>query len=310
MASQVETVLQAKAETLPAVNITVDAFQLRGKPLGRLDIEAAPLPSPPGAKAPATWQLRRLELRTPEAQFSAQGQWLPGNGPQGQTSLDFVLGIEDAGALLTRLGMPGTLRRGEGKLDGRIVWDGSPLAPNVPSMRGDLLLRVGRGQFLQADPGVAKLLGVLSLQALPRRLVLDFRDVFSEGFSFDSIEGSAKVQLGIVRTDNLRMSGVQADVTLRGSANLQQETQDIRVVVVPKIDAGGASVLAAVAVNPLAGLGTFIAQRLLSRPLVKSTTQSFHIDGSWTEPRVTRLESSVSAPATVPPAPAANPPSP
>lgn len=310
MASHVENVLQGEAEALPALNITVDAFQLRGRALGRLDIEAAPLSSTSGTKAPSTWQVRRLELRTPEAQFSAQGQWHNTSEKMGQTALDFVLDIDDAGALLTRLGMPGTLRRGEGKLDGRIVWDGSPLAPNVPSMRGDLALRISRGQFLQADPGVAKLLGVLSLQSLPRRLVLDFRDVFSEGFAFDSIEGSAKVARGIVRTDNLRMQGLNADVTIWGSANLQQETQDIRVVVVPNIDAGGASVLAAVAVNPLAGLGTFIAQRILSRPLVKSNTQSFHIDGSWSEPRVTRLESSSGTPPAALPAPLAKPPSP
>jgi uncharacterized protein YhdP len=176
-------------------------------------------------------------------------------------------------------------------------------------MRGQLVLGIGKGQFLQADPGAAKLLGVLSLQALPRRLVLDFRDVFSEGFAFDKIEGTASVQRGIVRTDNLRMSGLQADVTIRGSANLQQETQDIRVVVVPKIDAGGASVVAAVAVNPLVGLGTFIAQRLLSRPLVKSNTQSFHIDGSWSEPRVTRLAAADSA-SPAAPTPATQPPKP
>ena len=36
----------------------------------------------------------------------------------------------------------------------------------------------GAGQFTKIDPGIGKLLGVLSLQALPRRLQLDFRDVF------------------------------------------------------------------------------------------------------------------------------------
>jgi uncharacterized protein (TIGR02099 family) len=303
LATHVETVLQGKAESLPALRIEVDALQLRGRPLGRLDIEAAPLPqTAAAASGQATWQLRRLDLRAPEAHLTGQGQWVPDKVQQGQTQLDFVLNIEDAGALLGRMGMPDTLRRGEGKLDGNIVWDGSPLAPNVPSMRGQLTLAIGKGQFLQADPGAAKLLGVLSLQALPRRFVLDFRDVFRQGFSFDRIDGTASVQRGVVRTDNLRMSGVQADVTLRGSANLQQETQDIRAVIVPKIDAGGASVLAAVAVNPLAGLGTFIAQRILSRPLVKSNTQSFHIDGSWSEPRVTRLEAAANAAQALPPA--------
>jgi hypothetical protein len=45
-------------------------------------------------------------------------------------------------------------------------------------MSGQFNVNVESGQFVKADPGIAKLLGVLSLQSLPRRLALDFRDVF------------------------------------------------------------------------------------------------------------------------------------
>jgi len=49
-------------------------------------------------------------------------------------------------------------------------------------MGGGFNVNVESGQFLKADPGIAKLLGVLSLQSLPGGLALDFRDVFSDGF--------------------------------------------------------------------------------------------------------------------------------
>ena len=88
----------------------------------------------------------------------------------------------EAATLLTRLGTPGALRAGAGRLEGQIAWSGSPLSLHYPSLQGQFQVRMGRGQFLKADPGVAKLLGVLSLQGLPRRLLLDFRDVFFEGF--------------------------------------------------------------------------------------------------------------------------------
>ena len=60
----------------------------------------------------------------------------------------------------------------------------------------------------------SKLLGVLSLQALPRRLALDFRDVFSDGFSFDFIRGDVTIQDGIAATNNLQMKGVNAGVLM------------------------------------------------------------------------------------------------
>ena len=44
-------------------------------------------------------------------------------------------------------------------------------------------------EYVFSVPGIGKLLSILSLQALPRRVALDFKDVFSEGFSFDSILG-------------------------------------------------------------------------------------------------------------------------
>ena len=94
-------------------------------------------------------------------------------------------------------------------------------------------MNVESGQFLKADPGIAKLLGVLSLQSLPRRLTLDFRDVFSEGFAFDFIRGDVKIAQGIAATNNLQMKGVNAAVLMDGRADIARETQDIRVVVVP-----------------------------------------------------------------------------
>ena len=76
---------------------------------------------------------------------------------------------------------------------------------------------VESGQFLKAEPGLAKLLGVLSLQSLPRRLTLDFRDVFSEGFAFDFVRGDVDDRAtASPRTNNLQMKGVNAAVLMEG----------------------------------------------------------------------------------------------
>jgi uncharacterized protein YhdP len=85
------------------------------------------------------------------------------------------------------------------------------------------------------------------------------------------------------------MRGVQAAVLMEGQADLVRETQDLRVIVVPEINAGTAS-LAYAAVNPAVGLGTFVAQWLLRRPLIAASTREFHITGSWDDPKVERVE--------------------
>jgi uncharacterized protein YhdP len=150
-------------------------------------------------------------------------------------------------------------------------------------------VNVEEGQFLKADPGIAKLLGVLSLQSLPRRLALDFRDVFSEGFAFDFLRGDVAITQGIARTNNLQMKGVNAAVLMEGQADIAKETQIIKVVVVPEINAGSASLIAS-AINPVVGLTTFLAQLILRKPLIEAATQEFLIDGTWVDPRVTKVD--------------------
>jgi uncharacterized protein YhdP len=165
---------------------------------------------------------------------------------------------------------------------------GSPLSLDYPSLTGNFYINVEAGQFLKADPGLAKLLGVLSLQSLPRRLALDFRDVFTEGFVFDFLRGDITIQQGIAATNNLQMKGVNAAVLMEGRADIARETQDIKVVVVPEINAGTASLVATM-INPAIGLGSFLAQLFLRQPLMRAATQEFHVDGTWADPRVVRV---------------------
>ncbi|MDN4590456.1 TIGR02099 family protein [Xenophilus aerolatus] len=286
-AKQVESLLDEEPGDLPALDVVVDDFELLGRKLGRAEIDAVNR-----GGATREWRLNKLALTTPEGAFSAQGSWAAaanagGRAPR-RTAMNFKLDIADAGALLERFGMKGVLARGKGELAGEVHWRGSPFSIDYPSLGGQMHLDMASGQFLKAEPGIAKLLGVLSLQALPRRLTLDFRDIFSAGFAFDFIRGDARIADGIATTNNLQMKGVNAAVLMDGSADIARETQNLRVVVVPEINAGTAA-LVATAINPAIGLGTFLAQMVLSKPLAVAATQEFQIDGTWADPRVTKV---------------------
>ncbi len=285
---QFEKLLDEPASSVPALDIVVDDFELRGKRLGRLEIAAT---NQVGAAAPAAreWRLSKFSLATPEAQLSATGTWSAGGAAARRAEMDFRLELRDSGAYLERLGLGKAVRGGKGLLAGQLAWLGSPLSLDFASMSGQFNVAVEAGQFLKADPGAARLLGVLSLQALPRRLLFDFRDVFEEGFAFDSFGGDVRVDKGVAHTNNLRMRGVQAVVLMEGQADIGRETQDLRVVVVPEINAGTASLAYAV-INPAIGLGTFLAQLFLRRPLSEAGTREFHVTGPWADPQVDRIE--------------------
>ncbi|MCX7277119.1 MAG: YhdP family protein [Burkholderiales bacterium] len=311
--TEVNTLFDEPTESVPALDIVVDDLELKGKKLGRVEVDAV-------NRGMRDWRLNKLTITTPEAQLSATGNWtalasaaLP--SAQGLASgymphrsvMNFKLDINDAGALLTRLGMAGVIRRGKGQMEGQVAWVGSPLSLDYPSLGGQFNLEVENGQFLKADPGLAKLLGVLNLQALPRRLTLDFRDVFSEGFAFDFIRGDVRIDQGTANTNNLQMKGVNAAVLMDGSASIPNETQNLKVVVVPEINAGTASLVATV-INPAIGIGSFLAQWFLRRPLTEAATQEFHIDGTWADPKITKVPHKIAeSKADLPPKPGTTP---
>ena len=290
---QVESLLDQQPEAMPALDVVIDDLELRGKHLGRVEIDALNRATPQGRD----WQLTKFNITTPEAQLTATGHWSAaaapaaprGAPPTRRAVMDFKLALADSGALLDRLGTPKAIRGGKGQLAGQIAWSGSPFALDYPSLTGQISVAIDAGQFLKAEPGAARLLGVLSLQSLPRRLSLDFRDLFQEGFAFDTITGDVTIAQGVAESNNLRMRGVQAAVLMEGSADIARETQNLRVVVVPEINAGTAALAYAV-INPAIGLGAFLAQALLKKPLTAAGTREFQVSGSWADPKVERVE--------------------
>ena len=298
MVDAVASLLDQAPTSVPALDIEIDAFELRGRQLGRLAVEAVnqPLPAGPEGAARGEWRLNKLVLVNPDARLGATGHWATQAGRAGRRmALDFTLDVANGGALLQRLGKGQAVLGAAGQIRGSLGWQGSPLELDLPTLDGRLALAIKAGKFLQADAGAARLLGVLSLQALPRRLLLDFRDVFEESFNFDSLNGDVQIAQGVARTDNLRVRGAQAVVLLAGQADIARETQDVQVLALPELNTASAS-LAYAAVNPAVALGAFIGQWLLGEPLRQASAREFRITGSWDAPKVDRIERSILTP--------------
>jgi uncharacterized protein YhdP len=201
----------------------------------------------------------------------------------------FKIATGDAGAYLTRFGFPGAVARGSATLDGRLAWAGPPHELDHETLAGEIAFKAEKGQFLKIEPGLGKLLGVLSLQSLPRRVALDFRDVFSAGFAFDTITASARVAGGVMSTEDFVMIGPSAAVTMTGSTDIARETQDLKVRVVPDVGSGVAAAAGIALLNPLIGAGTLLAQALLKNPIGQMFAFEYAVTGTWGDPKVVRL---------------------
>ena len=266
---------------LPAVDLVAERFSANGRELGHLELEAS--------NEAQLWRIHHLVLLADEGSIRAEGTWHASTAASAERSdLSVVIETENAGKYLQRFGQPNAVRAGHARLDAKLSWNGAPYALDYASLAGDFEFQTGQGQFLKIEPGIGRLLGVLSLQALPRRITLDFRDVFSEGFAFDEIHATARADRGVLHTDDFRMRGPAATVFLSGDTDLARETERLHVRVVPVIGDSVAAVAGLALLNPLVGIGTFLAQRLLRDPLGRIFTYEYQVTGSWSDPKVER----------------------
>ena len=264
---------------LPALDIIADSFSARQKKLGKLELLAV--------QEGEDWRIEKLHINNPDGALQMDGLW-QGWRRRPMTNANLHLEAQDLGKLLARLGYPEAVKRGTAKLDGQLSWAGSPHDIDFPSLAGNLKLEAKNGQFLKIEPGAGKLLGLLSLQSLPRRLTLDFRDIFSEGFAFDSISGSARINRGVARTDDLRLEGPAAKVRMQGETDLARETQNLKVRVVPQLGEG-VSVASAFLGGPVVGIAALVAQKLLRDPIDQIAAYEYSITGTWDNPNVVKI---------------------
>lgn len=262
---------------LPSMDLAAERFTLRGKDLGRVEIQ--------GRRAGDDWRIDKLAMENAEAKLTGSGAWKSGTPSRSQ--LDFQLSAADAGLFLGRVGYPALVKDGKAELKGSLAWDGDPSLIDYPSLSGTLELKAESGQFLEIEPGIGKLISLMSLQSLPKRIALDFRDVFSKGFDFERISSSGQVQAGVMTVKDFRMQGSSAQVEMSGEVDLSQETQNMRVRVVPSLGDSAATVIALV--NPLLAIPAAIAQKILKDPLGHIFAFDYAVTGAWSDPKVAKL---------------------
>lgn len=268
------------SQNYPAIDLIANQFNFKGKPMGGLELSAAPHDN--------SWNIEKFKLVNPDSTLSANGVWANVYSGSPTTRFNVDWDFVDLGKTLDRLGYPGTIKDGKGDLKGQLSWAGSPHEFDILALGGNLKFEVKQGQVLQVQPGVGRLLGLVTLQSLPRRLTLDFRDLFSNGFAFDKISGRVNIDKGVMRSDNFSMSGPAADVLITGETNLKAETQKLRVKVMPHIT--DSLSLAALAGGPLAGAVAFLAQKVLKDPLNQIASTEYDIIGTWDNPQEVKTE--------------------
>lgn len=254
--------------------------------LGVANLGDARLESWPTAKGMHIEQLRALSSNV---QISATGDW-NGDAHDSHSHMRINFSANDLGAMLGALGFDGLVHGGRTHDQLDASWPGAPSGLSLANMDGTLTVKVEDGRIPEAtSPGVGRLLGLVSLAELPRRLSLDFGDVFGKGLAFDSITGQFHLARGNATTNNLAIVGPAANVTISGRTGLRDRDYDQEVSVVPHV--GNSLPLVGAVVGGPVGIAAGLAvQGLLGKGLNKAASARYRITGSWDKPVLTLVE--------------------
>jgi uncharacterized protein (TIGR02099 family) len=274
---------------LPALRLHIQDFRSDGIPFGDLQLDAR--------RDARGIRLERLRMRSDVLAVSATGSWVT-DAAGHLSSFDIDFESPEPGRALALLGYADTLKGG--KTDGRIsgFWRGAPGAFSLQGLNGDVRLHLERGRILGIEPGIGRVLGLLSLQTLPRRLSLEFGDLFKEGLPFDRIDGTFLLEDGNATTHDLRLEGPVATIRADGRIGLTARDYEQVVTVEPPVSdslslAGAAGAAAAVSLG--AGAAVLLAHRLLESQLDRIGRVRYRLHGSWDKPRLTPLKKAVPA---------------
>lgn len=268
----------------PALHVSSQSVKYGDADLGSLTLEAA--------KQPGGLRIEKLQLISPNLQIQGTGEWTVSGDTQ-QSRLNASVDSADFGKALAQLGYTETVAGGKARMEVSARWPGGPGDFALARLSGTLALNAKQGRFLEIEPGAAgRVFGLLSLQALPRRLTLDFRDLFGKGFSFDRIEGTFTLDNGDAYTNNLVMNGPAAQISVSGRTGLAARDYDQIVTVTPEI--GATLPLAGALGGPVGigiGTGIYLFEKIFKPGLGGIARVQYTVKGSWQNPVVEPLKS-------------------
>ena len=264
---------------LPEMHLYAKQFRYLGLDLGETRIEGFPVAN--------GFRIESLESQSPELNFHARGDWIT-DEKGGRSDFDIVMTSESLGSLVSAMDLSSVLEGGQTMIRYDAWWPGPPAAFALSRLNGAMNFSVIGGNIANADAGAGRVLGLLSISALPRRLALDFADVFGSGFNFDQANGTITLENGTAHTDDFVLESTAATLSVVGSSDLVAQEFDYTMTVRPGVSQA-LPVIGAIAAGPGGAAAGLALQGLLREALGDATEARYSISGPWSEPVVERL---------------------
>lgn len=286
--SEQQILTKIKPQDLPPLSFVIEELHYGAKNFNK--VKFTTLQQPDGLK------INQMSITGPKFNIEANGEWMAVKDKQ-HTVFRGTINSSDMGGLLKQWDLTNNVVAGEGSANFVLNWPFAPYAVTLPALSGSFALRISKGRIInlghktESKLNFGRVLSMLSLQALPRRLALDFSDLTQQGFSFDTMKGKLELSNGNLLVKKLTLDGELAYIRAYGRIGLKTYDYDLMLSAMLAIPTGlPLATTATVLGGPVAGVLSLVVDKAISsltKKIAKKTANyNYHITGTWDKPYI------------------------
>ena len=278
--TQVSTFNPAELD-LPGFQARIDHLKWRDLVVNDFMLGLEPIPS---------GYAYEINTNSKPLSFSLEGIW-------GLKKKDMPFSVEgqlktrNFGELMNRIHSPTAINDAEGLVELNVAWLGGFSDMHLETLSGQVNTKLKNGRVLGVEPGIGRVLGLLSLSNIKRRLTLDFSDITKKGFPFDAIDARLSCDKGYAHIEKFELKGPIANIELDGRVSLSDNHPiEARMQVVPNLS-GSLPVAALIASgNPAIGALLWAFDTFTGGDIIEIVKYRYALTGDWLAPQIRELE--------------------
>jgi len=265
-------IAHVKPADIPALNLSIDYFSYNNNPLGALTALTQ--------QAKGAYMIEEARLKNEDMEVLMTGDWtLSKKGSL--LGLSMQVKAHDWYEQLKKMGFKHAIIDAEsGQADLVLTWPGAPYDFDVKKLQGGWNFHFINGAVMNANPSVARFLGMFSLESINRRILSELDDVHGQDLIFDAFQGSYAISSGVLKTHDAHLTGPVLDLTFIGEVDIPNRALDKRVRVVPHLG-DSMAIVAGVIGGPVAAAVTWVTDKVLGKTVFKNGAVMYHLVGDW-----------------------------
>lgn len=272
---------QRAKNKLPNIQFSCDKLLIKKQTLKNINLEL--LPHSYG------YEIMNFSIINDNIKLLSKGRWHMDD--QAYTIINGNAYTNNFGKVLAEWGYLDSMSRGKGELNFSVQWNGAPTSFDLFNLSGNAHLDLRLGSLTNINPGLGRIIGLLSLESIQRRLQLDFSDLISRGFAFDKLVADVKLEPGRLVSENILINSPAAKIEMLGKTSIQSKELDFTMYVTPKVGAG-LPIAAAIAAGPAVGAAIWLFDKASGSKISELTKYKYLVTGTWDKPKIDEVSDS------------------